>query len=99
MTVAGIGCRKGATASQIDAAIDAALDQAGCTSLSLIATSDGKDREGGLVEAARGVPGTSTPIPGFGSSDCRTCEAHLLAVPPDIDLAALATERGGPVPT
>jgi Uri superfamily endonuclease len=26
--------------------------------------------------------GGSIPIPGFGSSDCRRCRAHLLAVPP-----------------
>lgn len=59
MTVAGVGCRKGVTAEEIDAAIDAALEQAGRTAdaLSLIATSDGKGGEQGLIEAAhaRGV--------------------------------------------
>lgn len=56
MTVAGVGCRRGVTAAEIDAAIDAALGQAGRTSdaLSLIATSDGKGDEQGLIEAAQG---------------------------------------------
>ena len=56
MTVAGIGCRKGATATEIDAAIDAALEEAGRSrdALSLIATTDGKGGEQGLIEAAQG---------------------------------------------
>ena len=60
MIVAGIGCRKGASADEIDAAIEAALVQAGCSeeTLGLIATSDGKGGEAGIVAAAaaRGVP-------------------------------------------
>jgi cobalt-precorrin 5A hydrolase len=59
MIVAGIGCRKGASADEIDAAMNAALAQAGFAAdeLGLIATSDGKDNELGIVEAAarRGV--------------------------------------------
>jgi Uri superfamily endonuclease len=27
------------------------------------------------------VPGAEVPVPGFGSSDCRRCPAHLVAVP------------------
>ena len=27
------------------------------------------------------LPGVTVPVPGFGSSDCRACPAHLLAVP------------------
>jgi cobalt-precorrin 5A hydrolase len=56
MIVAGIGCRKGATAEEIDAAIEAALGQAGCAPemLSLVATSDGKGNEPGIIEAAAG---------------------------------------------
>ncbi len=46
-----------------------------------------------LIERGRALPGTSVPIPGFGSSDCRSCAAHLLAVPPDIDLAAAFAEQ------
>ncbi|MGH6735387.1 MAG: cobalamin biosynthesis protein [Methyloceanibacter sp.] len=56
MIVAGIGCRKGASGVEIDAAIDAALAQAGYarTQLGAIATSDGKGSEGGIIEAAAG---------------------------------------------
>lgn len=56
MIVAGIGCRKGTTALEIDAAIDAALAEAGQASeaLSCIATSDGKGAEPGIIEAAAG---------------------------------------------
>jgi len=56
MIVAGIGCRRGATAQEIDAAIDAALAQAsyGADGLSVIATSDGKGSEAGIIEAATG---------------------------------------------
>ncbi len=28
------------------------------------------------------TPGVRVPVPGFGSSDCRRCPAHLAAVPP-----------------
>lgn len=54
MIVAGIGCRKGATVSEIDAAIEAALSESGQTreALTLLATSDGKGGEPGLVNAA-----------------------------------------------
>ncbi len=34
-----------------------------------------------LVDHVREGPDVSVPAPGFGSSDCRTCEAHLLALP------------------
>jgi cobalt-precorrin 5A hydrolase len=53
--VAGIGCRKGASSAEIEAAIEAALAQAGCSggAVGLIATSDGKGGEAGIVQAAR----------------------------------------------
>jgi len=35
-----------------------------------------------LVERLRALPGTSVPVPGFGSSDCRRCPAHLLRLSP-----------------
>ena len=56
MIVAGIGCRKGATAEEIDAAIDAALKQARIapSELDALATSDGKGSEVGIIEAAAG---------------------------------------------
>ncbi|MGI9412450.1 MAG: GIY-YIG nuclease family protein [Hyphomicrobiales bacterium] len=34
--------------------------------------------ECGLVEQLMSSDGFETPLPGFGSSDCRTCQAHLL---------------------
>lgn len=56
MIVAGIGCRRGTTAQEIDAAIKAAFAEAGRSSeaLSAIATSDGKGSEVGIIEAAAG---------------------------------------------
>lgn len=37
-------------------------------------------RECDLVDQALPAAGVSVPIPGFGSSDCRHCPAHLLSV-------------------
>jgi len=58
--VAGIGCRKGASAAQIDAAIEAALERAGrpLARLDLVATSESKREEEGIAAAAsaRGLP-------------------------------------------
>jgi cobalt-precorrin 5A hydrolase len=56
MIVAGVGCRKGTTAEEIDAAIDAALAQGAFApeQLNVIATSDGKGGEPGLIEAVAG---------------------------------------------
>jgi cobalt-precorrin 5A hydrolase len=58
--VAGIGCRKGADAAEIEAAIAAALERAGrpLAKVDLLATSTGKRTEKGIAEAAaaRGVP-------------------------------------------
>jgi cobalt-precorrin 5A hydrolase len=52
--VAGIGCRKGTTAAEIGAAIDAALAAAGLAagSVALIATADAKRDESGIAAAA-----------------------------------------------
>ena len=38
-------------------------------------------RECDLVRGLLDLPGTSVPLPGFGSSDCRSCPAHLVALP------------------
>jgi len=56
MIIAGVGCRKGTSAGEIDAAIDAALGEAGFApeKLQAIATSDGKGSEPGIIEAAAG---------------------------------------------
>ena len=60
MIVAGIGCRKGASAAEISAAIDDALTRAGLAAqaLDLIAAPEFKGREHGIAAAAvaRGVP-------------------------------------------
>ncbi|MDP6876173.1 MAG: GIY-YIG nuclease family protein [Alphaproteobacteria bacterium] len=40
-----------------------------------------------LVRHYGQLPGVSTPVPGFGSSDCRQCKSHLLLVPAKFDLS------------
>jgi cobalt-precorrin 5A hydrolase len=59
MIVAGVGCRAGASAGEVEAVIAAALDRAGlaASALSMIATSSAKGAEPGIAEAAscRGV--------------------------------------------
>ncbi len=54
MIIAGIGCRKGATAEEVETAIAAALEQTGCAGeeFALMATSDGKGDEPGIIAAA-----------------------------------------------
>jgi cobalt-precorrin 5A hydrolase len=54
MIVAGVGCRRGAAAPDIEAAVRAALNRAGVASdtLGCIATSAAKDGEAGIVGAA-----------------------------------------------
>jgi cobalt-precorrin 5A hydrolase len=59
MIVAGVGCRSGSSAAEVEAAIAAALANAGLTAgaLGMIATSYAKAAEPGIVDAAseRGV--------------------------------------------
>ena len=46
-------------------------------------------RECDLLDRLLEAPGASVPVPGFGSSDCRRCPAHLVALPEDgLDLGA-----------
>jgi cobalt-precorrin 5A hydrolase len=54
MIVAGIGCKRGAAAHDIEAALRAALAHVGlaATALDAIATIDGKDREPGISTVA-----------------------------------------------
>jgi cobalt-precorrin 5A hydrolase len=60
MIVAGIGCRAGVSAAEVDVAIEAALSRSapGGSALNLIATPAAKGRESGIiaVAAARGIP-------------------------------------------
>jgi cobalt-precorrin 5A hydrolase len=53
--VAGIGCRKGATAAEIENAINAALERAGrpLAKLDLMATASNKRDEAGIAAAAK----------------------------------------------
>jgi hypothetical protein len=43
-------------------------------------------RECDLLDRLLKAPGAVVPVPGFGSSDCRTCPAHLVALPAGFDL-------------
>jgi cobalt-precorrin 5A hydrolase len=99
MIVAGVGCRRGTTAQEIDAAIEAALAQAGFASnqLTAIATSDGKGSEVGIIEVAAGrgvrlvlvTPGDLEAAgPRTQSSSPRVKE--LFGVPSVAEAAALA---------
>ena len=101
--VAGIGCRKGATEQEIEAAIAAALSQAGQAqdAVGLIATSDGKASEPGIVAAAgaRGVPLTRVAPSDLEAAGSRTQSSSplvkaLAGVPSVAEAAALAA--GGP---
>ena len=42
-----------------------------------------------LLAALQAAPETSIPLPGFGSSDCRSCPAHLVELPADAELPGL----------
>lgn len=55
MIVAGIGCRKGASAEEVSAALDAALERAGrpLARIDLLATSMRKRDEEGIAKAAK----------------------------------------------
>ncbi len=50
-------------------------------------------RECDLLDRLLEAPGASVPIPRFGSSDCRRCPAHLIALPGDFDLGASREEK------
>jgi cobalt-precorrin 5A hydrolase len=97
--VAGIGCRKGAAAGAIEAAIAAALAHCGLAAhaLSLIATSSAKRDEGGIAAAASalGVPLVVVPEAALEAAGERTTtksERVLLhaGVPSLAEAAALA---------
>jgi cobalt-precorrin 5A hydrolase len=103
MIVAGVGCRSGASAHEIEAAIAAALDQAGLSpgALGVIATSLAKSAEPGIAAAAsgRGVKFVVVPQAEFEAAGQRavTRSERVLAltgVPSVSEAAALAA--GGP---
>ena len=99
MIVAGVGCRAGASAGEVEAAIAAALDQAGlaANALGAIATSYAKRGEPGIATAAseRGVKFVVVPQAEFDAAAARavTHSERVLAltgVPSVAEAAALA---------
>ncbi len=99
MIVAGVGCRAGASAREIEAAIAAALSRAGVEAgaLGMIATSFAKRREIGIAEAAsgRGVKFVVVPQAEFEAAGARTQSRServlaLTGVPSVCEAAALA---------
>jgi cobalt-precorrin 5A hydrolase len=99
MIVAGIGCRKGASQGEVEAAIVEALAQVkrGRETLRLIATSDGKANEPGIVAAAmaRGVPLVRVAPSDLEAAGSRTQSSSprvkaLVGVPSVAEAAALA---------
>jgi Uri superfamily endonuclease len=50
-----------------------------------------------LCAGLRALPGVRVPLLGFGSSDCRTCPAHLLAVPADFAVGEFLSGFRSPV--
>jgi cobalt-precorrin 5A hydrolase len=103
MIVAGVGCRKGVRAADIEAAIMAAFDRAGVATseLRLIATSAAKGGEPGIVAAAStiGVPLALIPLGDLAAAGIRATTRServmaLAGVPSVAEAAALAA--GGP---
>jgi cobalt-precorrin 5A hydrolase len=103
MIVAGIGCRKGASASEIGAAITAALSRAGLRhdALGLIAAPAMKGGEPGIAAVATdlGVPLVLVPPADLEAAGPRTATRSarvvaLMGVPSAAEAAALAA--GGP---
>ncbi|HLK82682.1 MAG TPA: cobalamin biosynthesis protein [Xanthobacteraceae bacterium] len=103
MIVAGVGCRKGVQAAEIEAAIMAAFAQAGVavSRLGLIATSAAKGEEPGIAAAASaiGVPLVTIPPPDLAAAGLRATTRServiaLAGVPSVAEAAALAA--GGP---
>jgi cobalt-precorrin 5A hydrolase len=99
MIVAGIGCRRGAPAPDIEAAIRAALASAGVASeaLDVIATTTAKQREAGIAAAAAklGVAIVLVPDAELQAAGDRTHTRSarvlaLMGVPSVAEAAALA---------
>jgi Uri superfamily endonuclease len=62
----------------------------------VIAYPDGN--ECALTAAALALPGASVPAPGFGSSDCPRCPAHLVRIPESLAIEDLPGLLPGPAP-
>jgi cobalt-precorrin 5A hydrolase len=103
MIVAGVGCRVGASAAEVEAVIAAALDRAGldASALGMIATSAAKGAERGIAEAASacGVELVVVTQAAFEAAGARVVTRservlQLTGVPSVSEAAALAA--GGP---
>lgn len=46
-----------------------------------------------LLAVLLALPGVSVPVPGFGSSDCRSCPAHLVALPDDFEVGDMTSDK------
>lgn len=99
MIVAGIGCRRGASADQIEAAIAAALARVGLEEdrVAMIATAAMKGGERGIMDAAaaRGVPLVLVPQNDLEAAGARTLThservVAIIGVPSLAEAAALA---------
>ncbi|MEZ5788224.1 MAG: cobalamin biosynthesis protein [Xanthobacteraceae bacterium] len=99
MIVAGIGCRRGASADQIEAVIAAALARVGLGEerLAMIATAALKGGERGIMDAAaaRGVPLVLVPQDDLEAAGTRTLSysdrvVAIMGVPSLAEAAALA---------
>jgi cobalt-precorrin 5A hydrolase len=101
MIVAGIGCRKGASAAAISAVIADALARAGLDTLDLVAAPESKGGEHGVsaAAAALGVPLVLVAKADLEAAGARTKTRServlaLIGVPSVAEAAALAA--GGP---
>jgi cobalt-precorrin 5A hydrolase len=101
MIVAGIGCRKGASAAQIGAAVAAALSRTGIAAIDVLAAPAAKGGEPGIPAAAAafGVPLVLVPPAELQAAGPRTITLServmaLAGVPSVAEAAALAA--GGP---
>src|SRR5207244_12407457 len=104
MIVAGVGCRAGASAREVEAAIATALDRAGLAAgaLGMIATSSAKAGEPGIAAAAseRGVKFFVVPQAEFEAAGARVVThservLKLTGVPSVSEAAALAAGGAG----
>ena len=99
MMVAGVGCRRGASAREVSAAISAALSRAGlrADALDAIAAPAAKSSEAGIAAAANdlGVPLVLVPQAELEAAGARTITRSdrviaLMGVPSAAEAAALA---------
>jgi cobalamin biosynthesis protein CbiG len=104
MMVAGLGCRRGARAADVTAAIALALDGRAPGRLARLATSEAKSREPGLREAAASLGLALEAVPQTAllaaAPHCLTRAPRVLAetgVPSLAEAAALAAAGPGAV--